>query len=416
MPAGTRTVTRFEARYDEIRNVVRLLRSEADTYVLWHGLATLLVVIAGGAIAALSPLVLKALVDALDAARRLQSSGPAGSPLAYALGYLLLLLASRTLADARPLLSGAINARLHSRLTQRFFDHVLRLPMRYLTGCRSGELQHRLDLGCAGAQLATIHLTGSLLPVLIELLTMTGVLIHLGQPALVVTFGVAALVYLAIFSAGARLLSASAHALSTASLEAYARLGDGLANLETLRCFTAEPQMCQRLRDACVGLEKRWTRLNWLNAMIALAASATFAASMAASLLIGVDAVQGHLMSIGGFVMTTVYMLQMVRPIESMGSAARDLSRALGYLRPLLDLLSEPMATDSTSATVDGTAAETRPSPPLTVRLENVHFGYAPHRPIIRGVDLEIPAGSTTAIVGRSGSGKSSLARLLMRL
>ncbi len=403
----------FESQCLEIRRVARLLCSEADPYVLWHALATMLVVIVGGAIAALSPLVLKALVDALDGLSKVQASG---SLFGYTLGYLLLVVAGRALADIRPLLSGAINARLHGRLTLRFFDHVLRLPMGYLTGCRSGELQHRLDLGCAGAQLATSHLSGSLLPVLVELLTMTGVLIHLGQPALVVTFGVAAFAYLAVFSIGARLLTARAGAVSTASLDAYAHLGDGLANLETLRYFNAEQQMSQRLRGSCDGLENRWTSLNRLNVLIALAASGTFAASMAASLLIGVDAVQKHAMSLGGFVLTTVYTVQMVRPLESMGAAARDLSRALGYLRPLLDLLANTIAADSTHAAVHRAAAGSHPSRAPTVRLENVHFGYDAHRPILRGVDLEIPAGSTTAIVGRSGSGKSSLARLLMRL
>ncbi len=416
MSPGPCAVTTFESRYQDVRQVVRLLHSEADAYVAWHGLATILVVITSGATVALSPLVLKTLVDALDGAQRLPASGRPGALLGYGLGYLLLLLAGRALADVRPFLSGAINQRLHSRLTARFFDHVLRLPMAYLTGCRSGELQHRLDLGCAGAQLATSHLTGSLLPVLVELLTMAGVLIHLGQPALVVTFGVAAFVYLVIFSTGARRLTASAHAVSTASLEAYAHLGDGLANLETLRYFTAESQMRQRLLGACDGLAQRWMRLNRLNLMIGLAASATFAASMATSLLIGLDAVQRHAMSLGGFVLTTVYSLQMVRPIESMGAAARDLSRALGYLRPLVNLLAEPLAADSTNAASCPTPTDRRRSPPVAVRLENLHFGYDPQRPVLRGVDLIVPAGSTTAIVGRSGSGKSSLARLLMRL
>ena len=409
-------MAKLESRYREARQIARLLRSEADRTVLWRGLATILIVIIGGATAALSPLLLKALVDALDGARKLQTSSQPGSPFGFAIAYLLLLLAGRTLADIRPLLSGAINARLHSRLTQRFFDHVLRLPMAYLTRCRSGELQHRLDLGCAGVQLATGHLTGSLLPVLVELVTMTGVLIHLGQPALVVIFGVAAFVYLAIFSIGARRLTAKARAVSIASLRAYAHLGDGLTNLETLRYFAAEQQMFQRLRGSCDGLENAWTKLNQLNVLIAVAASATFAASMAASLLIGVEAVHGHAMSLGSFVLTMVYTLQVVRPIEVMGAAARDLSRALGHLRPLIELLAEPLAADSTDVAVHGAATETRPSPAPTVRLENLHFGYDPRRPVIQGVDLVVPAGSTTAIVGRSGSGKSSLARLILRL
>jgi len=49
------------------------------------------------------------------------------------------------------------------------------------------------------------------------------------------------------------------------------------------------------------------------------------------------------------------------------------------------------------------------------VRFEDVHFGYEPAREILRGVDIEIPAGTSLAIVGPSGAGKSTIARLLYR-
>jgi ATP-binding cassette subfamily B protein len=49
------------------------------------------------------------------------------------------------------------------------------------------------------------------------------------------------------------------------------------------------------------------------------------------------------------------------------------------------------------------------------VRFENVRFGYDPDRLILRGIDLDVPAGSTLAVVGPSGAGKSTLARLLFR-
>ena len=406
------------SRYRDIKQLVHLLRSEADRQVMSRTLGTALIVVAGGALAALSPLVLKSLVDAVAASQPAGSvaRGPAALPCGVA--YLLLLLAGRALADVRPLLSGAINQRLHSRLAQRFFDHVLHLPMGYLLRRRSGELQHSLDLASAGAQLMVSHLAGSLLPVLVELFTMTTVLIHLGQPGLVAVFGAAALAYFAIFSTGAGRMTTMAHAVSKSSLEMYARLGEGLAHVETLRYFAAEDQASRGLRAASAILEQRWRSLDRLNAVTALAASGIFAVSMAACLAIGAGAVARHAMSVGGFVLTTVYALQMVRPLESLGTAARDLSRALGYLRPLLDLLSEPLSDDATNtvraAPAPAPATGQRHAP--AVRLENLHFGYDPRRPVIKGVDLEVPAGSTTAIVGRSGSGKSSLARLLMRL
>ncbi len=400
----------------DIRQAVGLLRSEADRRILGHALGITGIVIACGVLSALSPLLLKSLVDAVAASPHTAIDISRNAVLRCGLAYLLALIAGRALADLRPLLSGAINQRLHSRLTHRFFDHVLRLPTGDLLKRRSGEMQHVLALASAGSQLAVGHLTGSLLPVLVELVTMTCILVNLRQPALVAVFGGAALIYLAIFSAGARRMAGAAREVSTCSLEAYALLGEGLAHLETLRCFAAEEQFRRRLRSAGAALEHQWRRLDRLNLGIAFAASMNFAVATAACLYAGADAVARHTMTVGGFVLTTVYMLQMARPLETLGTAARDLSRTLGYLRPLLDLLAQPASPEATGtfAGVPASAATHRGA--ASVRIENLHFGYDADRPVIRGLDLDVPAGSTTAIVGRSGSGKSSVARLLLRL
>ena len=391
--------------------VLRLLRAEADYRIVAIGLGTALAVMASGALAALAPLALKSLVDAVTSSSR----GTPGIALTFGTAYLFLLLAGRVLADIRPLLTGTISQRLHRRLSLRFFDHVLRLPMAYLVRRPGGELLHCRDLAAAGAQLVVAHLASSLLPVLVELFTMTAVLVHLGQPRLVAVFGIASMAYLGIFSVGAHKMKALAHGVSASSLEVHAQLAEGIAHLETLRCCAAEAQAKRRLQHASVVLESRCQGLERVNTAIATAASATFAAAMAACLHIATDAVDAHTMTVGGFVMATVYMLQMTRPLESLGYAARDFSRAVGYLRPLLDVLAETPSEDASACCEPAPfGAPYRRAP--SVRLENLHFGYHPDRPVLRGLDLVVPAGSTTAIVGRSGSGKSSLARLLMRL
>ena len=396
--------------------VVLLLRSVSDSRMMRLGVGIVLVVIASGMLAALTPLALKRLIDRMGSLQTSKAALDLSPALHAVLAYLLLLVAGRVLADIRPLLNGLITQQLHSQLSQRFFDHVLRLPMGYLLKRRSGELLHSLDLASGGSQLVISHLFGSLLPVLIELVAMATVLIHLKQPALVGVFLTAAVTYLVIFSFGARSMARTSSDVAKSSLESHAQLTTGLAHFETLRYFAAEYQASGRFRVASTCLEQRWQRLHRLNAMIALAASVTFSVSTTICLRIGFGAVAGGTMTVGGFVLTTVYMLQMVRPLESLGSAARDVSSALGYLRPFLDLLRQPPSADAFRDAADIRETTTAHKGASSVRLENVHFGYDVERPVIKGVDLEVPAGRTTAIVGRSGSGKSSLARLLMGL
>jgi ABC-type multidrug transport system fused ATPase/permease subunit len=338
--------------------------------------------------------------------------------LRWGAAYLLALCGARLLADMRPLLSGTADQRLYTRLTRRFFRHLLSLPLAYLLRRRSGELLHSLDLATSGCQLVIGHVVNSILPVLVETIVMAVVLIQLGQPALVAAFGLTALAYLAVFGASAGHLVKRAHRVSDGSLELHALLTDHLQCSEVLKCLAAEGPAHQRTDAATATLESRWLRLNRLRTGIGVAVTAIFTLSLGASLLLAGEAVANGTLTLGGFVLANVYMLQMVRPLEMLGSAARDLSQSLGFVRPLLEILHErpeespPDPPAAASRDARATPATHGPS----LRLENVHFAYHPGRPVINGLNLEVRAGMKVAIVGVSGSGKSSLARLLLRL
>ncbi|WP_457326299.1 ABC transporter transmembrane domain-containing protein, partial [Roseateles sp. P5_E11] len=393
------------SRLAALTQVLRLLRAEADRKVFIGLICTLLAVVVSGALAAATPLMLKRLVDAMTAGTSI--SGDA--VWLNTAGYLLALLASRAVADIRPWLSGMMDQRLQSRLTRRFLDQLTRLPMGYLLKRRGGELLHSLELAAIGSQLVLSHMANSVLPVLIELMVMTWILISLGQPTLVIVFAATAATYLAIFTTGGLRMTQPAHEVSTASLNVYARLNEGITHLETLRCFGADEQARRGMHEATAALEARWSTLLRLNLGIAAAATATFAVSMALCLAFAADAVARQTMTVGGFVLASVYMLQMVRPLELLGSAARDLSRAIGFARPLLDILAEPQdaAQQDQPTTRPASAQRTRPAPSVT--FEDLHFAYDPLRPLVNGLTLHVEAGRTTAIVGPSGSGKSSL-------
>jgi ATP-binding cassette subfamily B protein len=112
--------------------------------------------------------------------------------------------------------------------------------------------------------------------------------------------------------------------------------------------------------------------------------------------------------TIGTFTLFNVYLATLVAPLRTLGQRVGTVQRAVAAARRVVDVLqAEPAVVE---------AANALPFPPRSdVRFEDVRFGYGGERPILDGLTLEIPEGTSLALVGSTGSGKSTAAALLAR-
>jgi ABC-type transport system involved in Fe-S cluster assembly fused permease/ATPase subunit len=405
--ATHRVVQAASGHTSALREALQLLWSVADRYAKRRLLLAVALVAAAALLAALTPIALKFAIDALPG-----SDGAVSflAPVSFVLLYVVGQYLVRAFTELRQLMHGQGEQRVRRHIGQRLFEHLLRLPMRFHLERKTGAMGQTAEQGLRGYQLLLHHLVFTILPVTVEFIAVAVVLVHLDHTAYLVILGLAAIAYVAAFQRGAAEVQGPARSLSIAHIEAHAVLTDSLLNYETVKYFDAEPVVSNRYDRALDKTESAWRQFLRRRATNGLLVATIFACSLAASLVFAAREVARGGMTIGDFVLINSYVVRLVQPLEMLGYAVRDVSQSLAFLQKLLDLFREKTELDPArfAARSDDMRGE--------LAFESVTFSYLDSRPVLQNVSFCVPAGRTIAVVGVSGSGKSSLIRLLFRL
>jgi ATP-binding cassette subfamily B protein len=363
-------------------------------------------VLISSTVAALSPVLLKSIVDLL-------STADAGGEDYVAVGGLLAAYAGsqwliKVVTELRSLVVGRTDQRVYRRLSSRLLSRVLRLPVRYCLALKAGAVSQTLANGLVGYRLVIQHLTVSVLPVLMELAMIGAVLMLLDHPAFLSIIGLSMTLYVAAFITGAIGLTKAARAVSTAQIDSGALLTESIHNFETVKYFAAEPVIDERMTTALRRTQRKWRRFFLLKAGSGLATATIFGSSLMLSVYVAARSVQAGNMTVGEFILVNSYMIQIFRPLELLGYAFRDIAQGFAFIEKMLGLV-------SLESEKDAACPLQLPAGTGEVVFDRVCFSYSPREPLLREVSFQLPPGKTLAIVGTSGSGKSSLIRLLVR-
>jgi ATP-binding cassette subfamily B protein len=131
--------------------------------------------------------------------------------------------------------------------------------------------------------------------------------------------------------------------------------------------------------------------------------------AQAAVLLVGGRMVEQGSLSLPDFIAFNVLLLMLVMPLRMLGMWIGQAQRATASGERIFQVIDEP------EEIRDRPGATELPHGEGRVRFERVRFGYDPERPVLRGIDLELSPGSTVALIGHTGSGKTTLASLVPR-
>jgi ABC-type transport system involved in Fe-S cluster assembly fused permease/ATPase subunit len=408
MTQSTSTSPEKQSVADALRSALLLIWEESDRYTRQRLAQSFALLVAGSSLSALLPVAYKLIIDTLSGARPISGLLTPGWLIA---AYVMCQLILSSSGAVRQLVHSTGTQRLNRRLSNRLFGHIVRLPLRFHLDRKTGAIGETLGQGLSGCQILLQHVVFTFLPVIVEFIAIVIVLIHFGHSTYLLIIGISAIAYGYAFWRAAEGVTEPSRKVSADHVNSHATLTDSLLNYETIKYFDGEPEVCAQYDNALAKTESSWRSLLRLKMGYGLVIEVIYTISVGLSLGYAGYEVLHKTMTIGDFVLVNLYVGRLYLPLQAIGTAARDMSQGLAFLQKMFDMLREKPEGGG-APKHDGGIEPVKGE----LSFECVSFSYKPDRQILRDVSFCVSAGRSVAIVGVSGSGKSSMIRLLFRL
>ena len=392
-----------------IRRVVPYLWPEGQTWVKRRVVIALAVLLLSKVIAVGTPILYKQAVDALApegaTAATILGLGAVGLTLAYGLARLMTV----GFQQLRDVVFTQVGQRALRQLALETFTHIHRLSMRYHITRKTGGLSRIIERGVKGVDFLLRFLLFSMGPLVLELLMISVVLFFLFDvwylAAVVLTIALYVWFTFKVTEWRVKIRKE----MNDQDTDANQKAIDSLLNFETVKYFGAEKWEADRYDVAMANYESAAIKTNYSLAFLNFGQSVLITGGLVAVMVMAAVGVQRGDLTVGDFVMVNAYMIQITMPLNFLGTVYREIRQALIDMGDMFDLLEQPAEVQDKPGATDLLINGGR------VALKGVTFGYDAARPILKGISLEVEPGQTVAIVGSSGSGKSTIGRLLFR-
>ncbi|UWR41807.1 ABC transporter ATP-binding protein/permease [Phaeobacter inhibens] len=389
-----------------LRRVFPYLWPEGQAWVKYRVVAALAVLILAKLVAVYTPMLYKGAVDSL--------AGEGVPPLALgAVGLTVAYGMARILTNGFQQLRDAVFAPVGQRALRRLaletFRHIHRLSMRYHITRKTGGLSRIIERGVKGVEFLLRFLLFSIGPLVLELALVAIILAVLFDIWYLVVVAVTIGFYVWFTFAITEWRVKLRREMNKQDTDANQKAIDSLLNYETVKYFGAEDRETERYDVAMRAYAKAALKTAYSLAFLNFGQSLVITGGLVVVMVMAAIGVQQGNLTVGDFVMVNAYMIQITVPLNFLGTVYREIRQSLVDMGEMFDLIEQdPDVKDRTDAKVlqvNGGA----------ITLENVEFGYDSDRQILKGVSFEVAAGHTVAIVGSTGSGKSTIGRLLFR-
>jgi subfamily B ATP-binding cassette protein MsbA len=308
----------------------------------------------------------------------------------YSLTQLLSKAAQRMIADLR----------------KRVQQHIGRLPVSFYDANRTGVLVSRIMTDVEGVRnligTGLVQFVGGLLTAVLVF----GVLLYTSRNMTLIVFGVVAL-FVIVLQKAFSTIRPIFRERGRINAEVTGRLTESLGGVRVVKGYHAEEREAKTFG---LGVDRLLANvISSLTATSLLSFASTTVLGVVGGLvmLLGGRAVLAGQMSTGGYVEYTMLLAFMIAPVFQIVNVGTQLTEALAGLDRTMEILSEE------DEFADPERVNAMPEIRGDVRFDDVRFAYEPDKPVLKGISFEAKPGTVTALVGSSGSGKSTIISLV---
>lgn len=351
------------------------------------------------------PILLGRTVDSLNPAPNLVLVVPVALILAYGTARVLSLAFS----ELRDAIFAKVAQHAMRQNALATFEHLHRLSLRFHLERQTGGLSRAIERGVKAIEFLLFFLVFAVGPTLLELLFVCGVFwVSFGFYYALVTLVTVGFYITYTFSITEWRLKLRRQ-MNESDQAAATKAVDSLLNYETVKYFNNEGHETRRYDQALAAYEKAAVKNRTSLSLLNVGQAFVIATGVTAVMLLAAQGVTDKALSVGDFVLANTFLIQLYVPLNFLGTVYREIKQSLADLERMSELMAEKVEVADAPAAKDLQVSQGE------IVFDQVGFAYDERRQILSDISFTLPAGKTLALVGTTGSGKSTIARLLFR-
>ena len=361
-------------------------------------------------IAVATPFLFKAAVDGLakvgesnDALMLLLGAGG----LMFAYGF--FRLSSVGFGELRDAVFARVGQRALRSLALETFEHIHALSLRYHISRKTGGLSRIIERGVKGVDFLLRFMLFSIIPLLIELTLVATILFIVFDVWYLAVILVTITLYIWFTFTVSEWRLKVRQEMNRQDTDANQKAIDSLLNFETVKYFNAEKVEAARYDSSMRLYEAAALKTSYSLSFLNFGQAFLITSGLVTVMVMAAFGVQSGDLTVGDFVLVNAYMIQITMPLNFLGTVYREIRQALVDMSEMFDLLEQPPEVTDDENAYDLVVREG------LIDFKDSTFGYEKNRVILKNFNVSVGAGQNIAIVGTSGSGKSTIGRLLFR-